>query len=134
MRKDPSTTILASIVLVHLALTVIHGVAHVGAAVSLDPAALAFVILVIQLGPLAGLAYMRIRPVAGARVVAATMAGALVFGVINHFLIAGIDHVSHVAADWQWLFGSTAVLLALTEAAGGVVGLWCASRRLAAAS
>ena len=31
--------------------------------------------------------------------------------LINHFIIAGPDHVAHVAAEWRALFGVTAVLL-----------------------
>jgi hypothetical protein len=45
------------------------------------------------------------------------MAASLVFGVVNHFLLASPDHVSHVAQQWRTLFATTAVLLALTEAA-----------------
>ena len=52
------------------------------------------------------------------------MAGALVFGLGNHFIIAGEDHVAHVAAEWRTLFGVTAVLLVITEAAGTIVGVW----------
>ena len=119
---------LTTIVFVHLGVTLAHGVAHLGAAVSLAPAALAFVVLVIEIGPIAGLAYSRVRPAAGAIVVAATMAAALVFGLVNHFLVQGIDHVSHVATPWRPLFGSTAVLLLVTEAAGVAAGIWCSAR------
>jgi len=55
------------------------------------------------------------------------MAGALVFGLVNHFILAGSDHVSHVAADWRTLFGVTAALLVVSEAVGVVIGLWAAS-------
>ena len=122
MRTDPLKAALAALVIVHLAVTVVHGVAHSGAHVSLTPVALAFVILVIQLGPVIGLVLARARPRVGAAVVAASMAGALLFGVINHFVLLGSDHVSQVDAGWRVLFGSTAALLALIEAAGTIVG------------
>ena len=48
---------------------------------------------------------------AGGWIVAASLGGALVFGLINHFIIAGPDHVAHVAAEWRTLFGVTAALL-----------------------
>ena len=115
-------------VFLHLAVTLVHGAAHIGAAVALGPAALAFVIVVIQIGPLAGLAYARAHPIAGALAVAATMAAALLFGLLNHFLVQGTDHVSHVAAEWRPLFESTAALLVVTEAAGVAAGLWGVSR------
>ena len=37
--------------------------------------------------------------------------------------------VAHVAADWRALFGVTAVLLAVSEAAGVAVGV-CAARKV----
>jgi hypothetical protein len=123
MRTD--TAWLAALVMAHLVVTVVHGVAHSGAHVPLTPAALAFVIVVIQLGPLVGLGLTFVRPPAGAAVVAASMAGALLFGVVNHFVLPGSDNVVRVHAEWRALFSSTAVLLALTEAGGTIVGIVC---------
>jgi hypothetical protein len=50
------------------------------------------------------------------------MAASLLFGLINHFVISSPDHVDHVAAQWRPLFTSTAVALAVTEAAGAILG------------
>jgi hypothetical protein len=122
MRTDPLKASIAALVIVHFAVSVVHGVAHEGAHVSLAPAALAFVIVVILIGPLVGLALTRVQPRGGAAVVAASMAGAFLFGVVNHFVLPGSDHVSQVDAEWRALFGSTAALLALIEAGGTIVG------------
>jgi len=118
---------LIAVVLTHLAITSIHGRAHEGAHVPLSFAGTLFVYIVILAGPLVGLALSRWRPRAGAWIVALTMAGALVFGLVNHFILDGSDHVSHVAADWRTLFGVTAALLVVSEAVGVVIGLWAAS-------
>jgi hypothetical protein len=56
------------------------------------------------------------------------MAGALVFGIVNHFVISSPDHVNHVAAQWRMLFASTAVLLVITEGVGTAAGAWFAMR------
>jgi hypothetical protein len=120
---------LAAVVLVHLAISVLHGRAHSGAQVPLSPAATMFVYIVILAGPIVGLAVSRWRPIAGAWIVAASLGGALVFGLINHFIVAGPDHVGHVAAEWRTLFGVTAALLVASEAVGVAVGVWTASRR-----
>jgi hypothetical protein len=120
---------LAGVVLVHLAVNVLHGRAHTGAQVPLSLAAALFVYIVILAGPLLGLAVSAWRPIAGAWIVAASLGGALVFGLINHFIIPGPDYVSHVAAEWRTLFGVTAALLLATEAAGAAIGVWSAMRR-----
>ena len=120
---------LAAVVLVHLAISIAHGRAHTGAEVPLPLEGALFVYVVILAGPLAGLAVSRWRPRAGAFIVAASMSGALVFGLINHFIIDGPDHVAHVAAEWRTLFGVTAALLVVSEAAGAAVGVWAAARK-----
>jgi hypothetical protein len=114
---------LAAVVLAHLAVSIVHGAAHSGAQVTLAPAGMAFVYIVILAGPLIGLAVAVRQPQVGASIVALTMAGSLVFGLINHFIIQGTDHVAHVDPAWRMLFGSTAALLVVVEAAGMVVGM-----------
>ena len=118
---------LAAVVMIHLAISIVHGRAHTGADVPLSPASALFVYIVILAAPLAGLAIWRLRPQLGGLVVAASMAGALLFGLANHFIIDGSDHVSHVAPASRTLFGVTALLLVLCETAGTIVGLWSAA-------
>lgn len=116
--------VLAGVVVIHLAVSIAHGRAHAGAQVPLPLAGALFVYIVILAGPIAGLAVTRWRPRAGALIVAASMTGALVFGLASHFLIDGQDHVAHVAAGWRTLFGVTAALLVVSEAAGAAIGIW----------
>jgi hypothetical protein len=132
MRKE--RVALAGIVFLHLIVSFIHGAAHTGARVFLPFAGTLFVYIVILAGPLAGLALSRWRTQAGAALIGVTMTGALLFGVVNHFIIPGSDHVAHVARDWQALFAVTAGLLAVLEAAGAVVGFRLAFRRLGRAA
>jgi hypothetical protein len=119
---------LSTVVLVHLAISIVHGQAHTGAHVALSPAAAAFVYIVILAGPLVGLALLRWRAAAGAWTIAASLGGALLFGLVNHFIISGADRVDHVPAEWRTLFGVTAALLLVTEAAGTALGVWSALR------
>jgi hypothetical protein len=114
---------LVVVVLLHLAVSMIHGAAHSGAAVALDAAGMAFVYVVILAGPLAGAVVTAWQPRIGAAIIAVTMFGALVFGLVNHFIVQGTDHVAHVAPEWRTLFASTAALLAVLEAAGTAIGV-----------
>ena len=120
---------LAAVVLIHLIVSVIHGAAHTQAHVPLSPAANLFVMIVIVAGPLVGLLLAWRAERVGNWIVALTMAGALVFGVVNHFVLASPDHVAHVEAQWRPLFATSAVLLALTEALAGGLAMRLAAER-----
>lgn len=121
---------LTAVVLAHLAISIAHGRAHSGAQVPLPLAGALFVYLVILTAPLAGLAVSRWRPRTGGWIVAASMCGALAFGLLNHFFIDGSDHVAHVAPEWRTPFVVTAALLVVTEAAGALIGVWSARSEL----
>jgi len=89
----------------------------------MSPAANLFVFGVILAGPLIGLALaLRSRRVGG-WVIGITMAASLVFGIVNHFVMASADHVAHVDPRWQPLFAATAVQVAITEALGCAVAI-----------
>ncbi len=113
---------LQDVVFAHLGFSVAHGLTHAWAWVPLAPAAIALVV-VTQAGPFAGLAYRRRRPRAGALIVAATMAAALIFGLASHFLMDGADNVNRVAGEPQTTFGLTAVLMLVVEAIGVVLAI-----------
>jgi hypothetical protein len=109
---------LIAAVLVHLLISFVHGLAHARAQVPLSRAANLFVYIVILAGPLIGVAMAWPAERVGAWLIAVTMAGSLVFGLVNHFGLAGPDHVAHVDPQWRLLFATTAALLAITEALG----------------
>ena len=131
--SHPGRRWLTLLVLAHLAVSVAHGTAHAGAQVLLSPAATLFVYVVILAGPLVGLALRWPAPRFGAWLIAVTMAGSLVFGVVNHFVLASPDHVAHVDPDWRTLFTATAALLAAIEALALVFAVRVARERTAAA-
>jgi hypothetical protein len=122
MGRDIPRIVLGAVVLLHLLVSLVHGWAHGTAGVGLNAPSMAFVLIVIIAGPLVGLAWMWKNPVRGARIIGVTMAASLLFGLINHFIIAGPDRVDHVVAHARTMFELTALLLVLTEVAGAVLG------------
>lgn len=120
---------LTAAVLGHLIISVLHGRAHDGGQVAITRGQTLFVFVVILAAPLAGLAVSFVRARAGGLIVAASMAGSLVFGLVNHFLIVSPDHVSQVAPEWRSLFTITAALLVASEAFGVYAGLRSAMGR-----
>ena len=133
--RNSSWTWLVAVVLVHLVISMVHGVAHDRAKVPLSYVAKVFVYIVILAGPLVGLAVAWWNRRAASWVIAFTMTGSFVFGVVNHFLLSSPDHVAHVDPQWRPLFTVTAVLLALTEAlAAGLAAKFLASERVVVAN
>ena len=118
-----SRTWLAGIVLAHLFISIVHGSAHTNAHVALSPAQTVFVFVVILAGPLVGLGLTWVSWRIGTALVAATMAGALIFGVVNHFVLSSGDHIAQVDPQWRPLFMTTAALLAATEALASVLAI-----------
>ena len=117
-RGNSAWTWLASAILVHLLVSVGHGVAHAQARVPLSQAAGLFVLIVVLAGPVIGLALTWPAERIGSWLIAVTLAGSLVFGAVNHFVFASPDHVAHVGPQWRPLFATTAVLLTAVEAVG----------------
>jgi len=126
---DPAWRWLAATVEAHLVISIVHGWAHAGALVTLSRAANLFVFIVILAGPLAGLALTWPAERIGSWLIAITMAGSFVFGLVNHFVFDSPDHVAHVDRQWRTLFTTTAVLLALTEVLGTALAIRLARER-----
>jgi len=122
MGRNTTRIALAAVVALHLLVSLVHGSAHGTAGVGGNGPSMAFVLIVIIAGPLVGLAWMWKNPVVGARIIGATMAAALLFGLINHFIIACPDRVDDVVAHARTLFEVTALMLVVSEAAGSVLG------------
>jgi len=125
---NTSWTWLVTIVFLHLAVIAIHGRSHVAAHVDTTRLQNTFIAAVIVAGPIAGSLLASRRHGAGGWLVAATMTGALVFGIVNHFVLPGVDRIDQVIGPSTFLFGASAVLLAVTEAAGAAAGMWYATR------
>ena len=112
-------------VLTHLGVNLLHGRAHTELQVGLSSFQLFFVVGVILLGPLLAMALLWTqRQRFGLMLLSVSMAGACLFGLYYHFVLPSPDHVAHVPAGlWGEVFRITAVLLALSEALGFILGV-----------
>lgn len=81
-------------------------------------------IVVILVAPLVALFWLSRSLRWGAGLLAVAMAGSLIFGLVNHFLLPGTDNVAGVTGMWRWPFEISAYLLALLEAIGTLLGIW----------
>ena len=111
-------------VVAHAAVNAVHGYTHVVLGVLMSREANVFIVAVIMLAPvLAAVLLWTTRRRAGAWLLSASMAGALLFGVYNHFVAVSEDHIWHVPyGSGRATFQITAVLLALIELGGCVIG------------
>jgi hypothetical protein len=115
----------ALLVLVHTVVVLFHGAAHLQLKIELNWWAKIYVVGIVGVGPIIGLSFLKSsRQRTGASILFVTMMGALAFGLWNHFIAQGADHVMHLqAGPWRLPFQVTAGLLACSELAGVVVGL-----------
>jgi len=120
LRKGAATLL----VLAHFAVLVVHGRAHSHLHIGVGTWQKAFIAIVIFVVPLIAtmMLWTRVRKF-GAILLGLSLAGSLVFGVSYHFLIAGPDNaLGQYHCYWGSAFRSTAIMLALIEAAGLT---WC---------
>jgi hypothetical protein len=117
---------LGVLVVAHLLTNIAHGAAHRELHVTLPPAGMLFVIIVILLCPLLALALLwTSQKRLGLLLLTVSLAASSVFGRYHHFLARGSDHVSAQAPGPAGaVFVATAYLLFLIEALGASVGLY----------
>jgi hypothetical protein len=120
-----------ALVVLSVAVNLLHTASHAGQHVmSLPGWQLAYIAVVIYTAPIvaAVLLWTRYR-LAGAWLLAASMAGSFVFGLVLHFLVSGPDNVFTLpSGTWRTAFQVTAVLLLMLEMIGSLIGLWAAQR------
>ncbi len=105
-----------AVIFVHLAVVLVHTVAHLELQIVPGPVDLAFVLVVILIGPLASLPILLFNRPLASGLLAVLMAAAFAYGLQSHFLIAGPDNVSVVATNgWTFVFVVTAIGIGFLE-------------------
>jgi hypothetical protein len=115
-----------AIAVIHAIANGLHGLAHVEIPVALSLLQGLFIGLVIFLIPIIAVVllwtqFYRI----GSWLLIGSLAGSLLFGIYNHFLVITPDHVSQVSfADWGLLFQVTAVAIIIVDGLGAGICIW----------
>jgi general stress protein CsbA len=105
-----------AVIFVHLAVVLVHTVAHLELQIVPGPLDLAFVLGVILIGPVAALPILRFNRPLASGLLAVLMAAAFAYGFQSHFLIVGPDDVSVVATNvWTLVFVVTAMGIGVLE-------------------
>jgi len=115
-----------AVVTLHFLISLVHGTAHSRLHIEMNLWQSVYILLVITLLPLiSGFLLWRAASQRGFLLLLTSMLGALVFGGYYHFIAVGADNVASLGShSWALTFQVTAVLLAITEAAGVLIGLF----------
>ena len=124
------------VVACHFLISLAHGVAHSRLHIEMNLWQTAYILLVITLLPLiSGFLLWRAASPRGFLLLLASMLGSLLFGGYYHFIAVGADNVASLGShSWAQPFQMTAVLLAITEAAGVLAGLFGVLKQQSAAA
>jgi hypothetical protein len=115
-----------AIAVLHAITNGLHGFTHVEIPVALSLLQGLFIGIVIFLIPIIAviLLWNQFYRV-GSRLLIGSLAGSLLFGIYNHFIVISPDHVSQVSIiGWGLLFQITAILILIVDGLGAAIGLW----------
>jgi len=123
--KRQSTKFVIAIVVVHLILNIVHGLAHRELHIDISSSSSIFVIVVVLLLPLVAMALVcTAQRQLGLFLLSGSMFGSLLFGLYHHFVIESIDRVHLPPRSlWEATFALTAYGLVVLEAIGTYIGI-----------
>ncbi|MGH7596402.1 MAG: hypothetical protein ACREOI_08620 [bacterium] len=126
MKDSKAVWIAILLVVVHGLIGTGHLFAHGELGVETSAMQNLFIVVVIGFSPIAAAVLLWTSSTRkGFLLLAASMAGSLLFGVYFHYIAISPDHVSHLpAGESQGLFRFTAMLLAMMEVLGAGFGWW----------
>ena len=118
-------------VILHALVTTAHAIAHTNLFIGMELWQNFYIFVVILMAPILAAVLIWKRKTSGYVVLSISMVGSFVFGVYYHFVAIGSDNVFTLPdSPWSTVFQVSALLLALTELAGAVVGLLGIANRL----
>lgn len=129
--KMPIVRYAILVVLAHIIITGMHGIAHQQAGVSISDFQSAYVFLVTLAAPIAAAVMLFLNKpkiqLGGAWLLLVSMLGSLLFGLVYHVLLPGSDNIFTIIMhepllDSAVFFTSTAMLLVIVDGVGSWIG------------
>lgn len=129
--KMPIVRYAILVVLAHIIITGMHGIAHQQAGVSISDFQFAYVFLVTLAAPIAAAVMLFLNKpkiqLGGAWLLLVSMLGSLLFGLVYHVLLPGSDNIFTIIMhepllDSAVFFTSTAMLLVIVDGVGSWIG------------
>lgn len=110
---------------VHAVVGLVHGVSHVVLGVVPSVVDLTFIFVVIGILPIGLLPLVLRGNRAGVGLFALVFAASWLYGMLNHFIIEGADHVPGLEHGiWQAMFTVSGAMILGLEAAGTLLAIW----------
>ena len=110
---------------VHSVVGLLHGASHVVLGVVPSAADIVFIVVVIGILPIGLLPFILRGSRAGIALFALAFAASWLYGMVNHFVIEGSDHVPGLDHGvWQAMFTVTGAMILGLEAAGTLLAVW----------
>jgi hypothetical protein len=118
-----------AIVVLHVLVVFPHSIAHTMMHIDMNLWQNIYIGLVILIGPVVSGILLWRSARSGLALLVLTMTGSLLFGIYYHFVASGPDNVAFLHPHpWTQTFRVSAVLLAVVELVGVIVGLLGISR------
>lgn len=124
-RYTPALWAAIWLVATHFVVVLLHGTAHIVLGIVPSVVENAFIVIVIGLAPVVALPFVLRGSRAGAGILTLALAASWLYGMVNHFIIEGADHVTGLDhGAWQTTFTITGILLLVLEAVGTLLAAW----------
>ncbi len=132
MQSTVIKVLITIFVLVHLVGNLWHGDAHTTLEIALPGTKIAFVIVVILIGPILGgiLTWTR-HAILGSWIVGMSMVGSVVFSVYHHYVLISPDNVEHLPSgtpEAHAHFSNSAAFIALVALIAALLAFYAAGR------
>ena len=114
-----------AVVVLHVLVVIPHSVAHTMMHIDMNLWQNVYIAMVIVIGPVVSGILLWRSSRSGFALLVLSMTGSLLFGIYYHFLAPGPDNVAFLHLhQWTQTFRVSAVMLAVLELVGVIVGLW----------